>query len=123
MTRPARPIKVYRHPLSGHCHRVELFLSLLGLPVELIDVDLAAGAHRTPALLELNPFGQELGKAHFLAGAAPTIADIANYTYIAHAPEGNVSLAPYPQLRAWLQRIESLPRFVAMPKTSSALAA
>jgi len=36
-------LKLYRHPLSGHAHRAELFLSLLGLDVELIDVDLLAG--------------------------------------------------------------------------------
>ena len=37
------------------------------------------------------------------------IADVANYSYIAHAPEGNVSLEPYPHIRAWLARIEALP--------------
>ena len=31
MTIPAKPIRLYRHALSGHAHRVELFLSLLGL--------------------------------------------------------------------------------------------
>jgi glutathione S-transferase len=202
--RPARPIKLYRHALSGHSHRVQLFLSLLDLPHELVDVDLMAGAHKTAAFLELNTFGQvpviqdgsttladsnailvylackygderwlprdpvraaavqrwlsvaagqvafgpaaarlavlfklptdpqeaiarasglftvmekELQKAPYLAGDAPTIADIANYSYIAHAPEGNVPLAPYPHLRAWLARIEALPRFVPMPNS------
>jgi glutathione S-transferase len=50
----------------------------------------------------------------FLAAAHPTIADVALYTYTAHAPEGGVSLEPYPALRAWLARIEALPRFVGM---------
>ena len=36
----------------------ELFLSLLGLPVKPIDVDLAGGEHKTPAYLALNCFGQ-----------------------------------------------------------------
>ncbi|HYF19379.1 MAG TPA: glutathione S-transferase, partial [Ramlibacter sp.] len=40
--RPAEPIRLYRLALSGHCHRVELMLSLLGLPCEVVDVDLAA---------------------------------------------------------------------------------
>jgi glutathione S-transferase len=53
-----KPIKLYRHILSGHCHRVELMLSLLGIPVELIDVDLANRAHKQPAFLQLNTFGQ-----------------------------------------------------------------
>lgn len=50
----------------------------------------------------------------FLAGPAMTLADIAMYTYTAHAPEGGVSLEPYPALRAWLARIEALPGFVGM---------
>ncbi|WP_422679925.1 glutathione S-transferase family protein [Chelatococcus albus] len=58
MPRPASPIRLYRHALSGHAHRVELFLSLLGLPVELVDVDLARGAHKTPEFLAKSPFGQ-----------------------------------------------------------------
>ena len=51
-------IKLYRHALSGHSHRVELFLSLIGEPVELVDVDLLGGAHKQEAFLKLNPFGQ-----------------------------------------------------------------
>lgn len=58
MPAPSTPIRLYRHPLSGHAHRAELFLSLLGLPVELVDVDLAAGGHKRPEFLTLNPFGQ-----------------------------------------------------------------
>ena len=66
---------------------------------------------------------KELQKSTFLAGDAPTIADIANYSYIAQAPEGKVSLAPYPHLRNWLARIEGLPRFVPMPRSAVGLAA
>ncbi len=51
-------MKLYGHPLSGHAHRARLFLSLLGQPAEVIDVDLAARAHKTPEFLGLNPFGQ-----------------------------------------------------------------
>jgi glutathione S-transferase len=75
-------------------------------------------AHLLFAVME-----DELKKAPYLAGEQPTIADIANYSYIAHAPEGNVSLEPYPHIRAWLKRIEALPGFVGMPKTAIALAA
>ena len=57
-TSPARPIRLHRMALSGHCHRIELFLSLLGLPYELVEVDVAAGAHKTPEFLRMNPFGQ-----------------------------------------------------------------
>ena len=53
-----KPVKLYRHMLSGHCHRVELMLSLLGLPVEFIEVDLANRAHKQPEFLSLNSFCQ-----------------------------------------------------------------
>lgn len=49
-----------------------------------------------------------------LAADHPTIADLACYAYSAHAPEGGISLQPYPALRRWLARIESLPRFEPM---------
>src|SRR5438093_9653292 len=55
---PANFIRLYRHPLSGHSHRVELLMSLLGLPVERIDIDLTTGAHKKPEFLAKNPFGQ-----------------------------------------------------------------
>ena len=50
-------MKLYHLPLSGHAHRAVLFASLLGHAPELVEVDLAAGEHRTPAFLALNPFG------------------------------------------------------------------
>lgn len=71
----------------------------------------------------LKVMDSELAKAPFLAGAAPTIADIANYSYIAHAPEGYVSLEAYANVRAWLERIEALPGFVPMPRTVAGLQA
>lgn len=210
--RPTAPIKVHSSPISGHSHRVRLFLSLLGLPFETVDVDLGAGAHKRPDFLERNAFGQvpviedgevtvcdsnaimvylneryaadparwyprdplaaaqvqrwlsvaagqlaagpavarvivlfglardpaeviarshdllrvmerELSRRPFLAGESATLADIANYTYVAHAPEGNVSLEAYPQVRAWLARIEALPGFVPMAASRIGLAA
>lgn len=198
---PQSPIKLYRSVLSGHAHRAELFLSLLGLPYTAIDIDLRAGQQKSAEFLKLNPFGQvpviddngavvadssailvylalkygdehwmprdaegaaqvqrwlavaageiafgpavarlakrfgaqvdaeaaarraerlfsvmesELQTRPFLAAGHPTIADIAGYSYIARAPEGDISLAPYPALRAWLARIEALPRFLPM---------
>jgi glutathione S-transferase len=59
VTKPAKPIRLYRHALSGHAHRVELFLSLLGLPCEKIDLDMVRGAHKAPEFMARNnPFGQ-----------------------------------------------------------------
>ena len=51
-------MKVYYTPLSGHCHRVQLFAGLINADIEFIPVDLAAGEHRTPEFLKRNPFGQ-----------------------------------------------------------------
>ncbi len=210
--RPAHPVKVYSVNRSGHSHRVRLFLSLLDLPFECIELDFGKSEHRAPEFLQRNPFGQvpviedgdvtladsnailvylnaryaadpahwlprdpvgaarvqrwlsvaagplangpalarvitvfgtpadpieairrshallqvmedELQSQPFLAGDHATLADIANYTYVAHAPEGNVSLEPFLQVRAWLARIEALPGFLPMPATPVGLAA
>lgn len=199
------PIKLYRNPKSGHCHRVELMLAFLGLPYETIDLDMANGAHKAPEYLKISPFGlvpaiddggytladsnailtylvqtyakgshwmpsdpkdaaevqrwltvaadnvyagpcaarlvkvfgtghdhgAAVAKAHalfkvmdahladrdWLATDTITIADVAGYSYIAHAPEGGVDLAPYTNVRAWLDRIEAQPNFVPMAKS------
>lgn len=70
-------------------------------------------SHRLFALVE-----HELAQRPFLVGATPTLADIAMYSYSAHAPEGAVTLDPYPRLRAWLARIEALPGFVGMERSA-----
>lgn len=204
-------LKIYRFALSGHAHRAELALSLMGLPHECIDVDLKAGEHKTPEFLARHPFGQvplleddghfvwdstailvylastydpagrwlpqdpigraavqawlsvassliaygpaaarlvtvfgarfdadevidrahglfkvmeaELSRRPFLVGHHATIADIAGYSYIVNAPEGNVDLSAYPALRAWLARIEALPGFVPFQQTAAGLRA
>ncbi len=204
-------MKLYSHPLSGHAHRVELFLSILGLDVQIITVDLLKGEQRNSAFLKKNIFGQVpvledgdvtiadsnaimvylasqydqdhtwlpiepkkaaevqrflsiasgpvasgpatarlinlfgakldhvkaietahniLGKLDellderkWLAAEQPTIADLSNYAYIAHAPEGDVSLQHYPNVNAWLNRIEALTGFIPMQASTVGLAA
>jgi glutathione S-transferase len=203
-------MKLYYHPLSGHSHRARLFLSLLGIEHQPIQVDLAAAEHKSAEFLKLNRFGQvpvlvdgdttisdsnailvyvarkfgktdwlpqtpaleagvqrwlsvaageiafgpaaarlitvfgakynaeeliarahrilklideELAGREFIAQAHPTIADVALYSYIARAPEGNVDLSFYPNVNAWLRRIEALPGFVEFQKTPVGLAA
>lgn len=54
----AERIRLFWHPLSGHCHRVQLMLSLLGRPVDLVEIDVLAGENRTPSFLARNPLGQ-----------------------------------------------------------------
>ncbi len=203
-------MKLYFHPISGHAHRARLFLSLIGADVDIVDVDLAKGQHKSPEYLALNRFGQVplleddgvfipdsnaimvyaarkfgrtdwlpedpagaaavqrwlsvaagqiaygpaaarlitifnaafnaeevIGRAHavlklidaelhdrqWIASDRPTIADVALYSYIARAPEGNVDLSAYGNVRAWLARIESLTGFVAFDVTPVGLAA
>lgn len=196
------PIKLYRNPKSGHCHRVQLMMSFLGVAYETVDLDMANGAHKAPEYLKISPLGQvpaiddngvtlsdsngiliylaevhapddhwtgrtaqekaqvqrwlsiaageiangpaaarlatvfgasldhagAVARAHalfammdaslegrtFLVNDRITLADVAGYSYVAHAPEGGVSLEPYPHIRAWLARIEAKPNFVAM---------
>jgi glutathione S-transferase len=203
-------LKLYHHPLSGHCHRVRLFLSLIDVPVELVEVDLKEKAHKTPQFLARNRFGQvpvletedgiiadsnailvylatrygrkdwlpqspaeaariqrwlsvaagqiasgpaaarlitvfgapldaqdaiarahavlgvietELDGHNWIAAHTPTIADVALYSYISAAPEGNVDLHPYANICAWLRRIEQLSGFLPFQKTAAGLAA
>ncbi|ALK34858.1 glutathione S-transferase family protein [Burkholderia plantarii] len=190
--------------LSGHSHRVRLFLSILGLAHQTIEVDLPSRAHKTPAHLRLNPFGQvpvlvdgetviadstailvylakryappgwlpddpagaarvqrwlsvasgevahglaaarqivlfglprepdeaiarahatlavldaELARQDWLAGEAPSIADLALYAYVERAPEGNVERSAHANVSRWLRRVEALPGFVPFPRS------
>lgn len=203
-------LKLYSFPLSGNAHRVELALSLMGLPYELVEVNLREGEQRSDWFKKLNPTGKvpvlidgetvvtestailtylaakfddgtwmpedpgleadvhkwfaraitllaagpaaarlitlfgagfnpeetiqkghdflalleaELAGLNFLVGNRPTLADIAIYTYVAHAPEGHVSLNAYENIRRWLAVIEALPGFVGMQKTDVSAAA
>jgi glutathione S-transferase len=54
----------------------------------------------------------------FLAAEHPTLADLALYAYVAHAPEGRISLEPYPAVRAWISRLEAMPRWKTMPRSA-----
>ncbi len=58
---------------------------------------------------------EHLKRRMFLAAHHATIADLACYSYIAHAPEGGISLDDYPSVRAWLRRVEALPHFKPIP--------
>ncbi len=51
-------IQLYGHELSGNSYKVRLFLSLLNLEHEWIQVDLMTGEHKSSAYLAKNPFGQ-----------------------------------------------------------------
>lgn len=73
-------------------------------------IDAQAAIDRAHALLAV--IETELKQSGWLAADHPTIADIALYSYVARAPEGNVALGAYARLSAWLEQIENLPGFV-----------
>jgi len=91
-------------------------INLFKKPVD--PADAIARAHRILALVEDTLAGKE-----WIAAAWPTIADIALYSYIARAPEGNVDLSGYAHVKAWLARVEALPRFQPFIKSPVGLAA
>ncbi|MGR8919493.1 MAG: glutathione S-transferase family protein [Gammaproteobacteria bacterium] len=55
---------------------------------------------------------EHLGRHDWLACGRPTIGDIAVFPYVALAPMGDISLAPYPGVNAWIARIRDLPGFI-----------
>lgn len=71
-------------------------------------------AHKLSARL-LAFMDQHLRERSWLAADHATIADLACYAYVAHAPEGGVDIAPYRAVDAWLKRVEALPAFKPMP--------
>jgi glutathione S-transferase len=66
-----------------------------------------AAAHDVLALLD----GQ-LAQRDFIVGDGYGVADIGLYGYVHVAHEADLDLEPYPSVRAWLQRVESTPRYV-----------
>ena len=62
---------------------------------------------------------QHLRTRSFFAGGSDSgdrysIADIALYAYTHVAPEGGFDLAPFPAVRAWLERVAAQPKHVAI---------
>jgi glutathione S-transferase len=195
-------IKLYNFPLSGNGYKARLLMSILNVEYETIAIDLRNKEHKTPAFLEINPWGQVpvlmdgdlvlrdsqailvylaqryggaawlpsdpaswglvmqwlstaandirqgfaaaraynlLGKptdievatayayetlkifdkhlAHrqWLELDRPTLADLACFPYIAMAADGKISLAGYGQVLAWIDRIQQLPGYIALP--------
>ena len=68
-----------------------------------------ATAHDALALMDAH-----LARAEWMAATRFTLADIALYAYTHVADEGGVALARYPNVQAWLARVESLPGHVEM---------
>jgi len=66
-------------------------------------------AHAALAVME-----RHLQPRQFFVADRYSIADIALYAYTHVAHEGEVDLAPYPAVRAWLARVASRPNHVSM---------
>jgi glutathione S-transferase len=58
---------------------------------------------------------RHLGDRTFFVGENPTVADVALYAYPRLCPEGGYDLEDFPAVRAWLERIASLPGYVPPP--------
>ena len=56
-----------------------------------------------------------LSGRQWLVGATVTVADVAMYPYIALAPEARIDLQPFPEVRTWLLRMQTLPGYMGMP--------
>ncbi|MBD0267808.1 MAG: glutathione S-transferase [Cyanobacteria bacterium Co-bin8] len=62
----------------------------------------------------LTQLDQHLSQRHWLELNRPTIADVAVFPYVALAPDGQIDLAPYPHVQAWIERVKHLPGFISM---------
>jgi glutathione S-transferase len=91
-----------------HGPAIARMIALFGLP------DDPARAARISARV-LGFMDGHLAERIYLAADHVTIADLACYSYVAHAPDGQVSLEPYPKVRAWLARVEAQPWFQPIP--------
>ena len=91
-------------------------VTLFGAKIDAAEA--IARAHAVLAVIE----AELAGRTWIACTAQPTIADVALYSYIAAAPEGNVDLSGYPEVRGWLARIEALPGFIPFPQSPVGLA-
>ncbi len=197
-------LTLFDTPVSGHAHRLRLFLSLLHLEHDTVLIDMKAGEHKAPGYLKLSPLGQiptlkdddvvitdscagllylakkygdekwlpddpvgaarvqrwlstasgelfrgpvlaraiklfgrpfdydatvmwshrllewmnaELADRQWLAADHRTIADVAMYSYIRVANEGEIDLEPYPAVLRWLADVEKLDGFIEMKRS------
>jgi glutathione S-transferase len=62
----------------------------------------------------LDVMDQHLRTRRFFVGETYSIADIALYAYTHVAHEGGFDLAPFPALRAWLERVAAQPAYIAI---------
>ena len=79
--------------------------------------------HDDPRLPELQKRGyaalgvmdRHLSDRAYFVGDALSIADLALFAYTHKADEGGFDIAPYPAVRAWLERVAAAPGVSVMP--------
>jgi glutathione S-transferase len=76
---------------------------MLAKPEDAIDPSLLPRGHAALALMESHLAGHA-----FFAGDALSLADVALVAYTRLAPEGGFDLAPYPNVQAWIRRVEAV---------------
>jgi glutathione S-transferase len=74
----------------------------------------AAPGKRKWGIAALEVMEQHLRARTFFVGESYSIADIALYAYTHVAPEGGFDLAPFPALRAWLERVAAQPGYIGI---------
>lgn len=87
--------------------------AVLALPSPVSDAP--ALAERAFRDLESILLHAEIDGEGFLAGARPTIADVAAFPSVALAVDFGCALEAFPRLRAWTRRLRALPGFVTTP--------
>lgn len=70
-----------------------------------------AGGHKALKIMD-----GHLSNHDFFVGNALTIADLSLFAYTQVAHEGGFDLSSYPNIKSWIQRIQALPKFIAMAR-------
>lgn len=77
----------------------------------------ALAEKQAPGYAALQVLETRLTNHPFLVGDRYTIADIALYAYTHVAAEGGFSLAAYPKIQSWLDRVQSQPNHIQITQT------
>jgi glutathione S-transferase len=72
-------------------------------------------AHAAFVILDDHLAEQEIKGCDWLAGAGPTIADIACFPYVALSQDGGIARDEYAAIERWLRRVIELPGYLDMP--------
>jgi glutathione S-transferase len=83
-----------------------------------------AASNEAAGLNGLKALDAFLAGKNFITGSNPTLADVDLYATAAYAPQAGMDLSAYPNVSAWMKRIEALPGFDGidslLPKESKA---